>query len=144
MPLVNGTLTDFGLDPMAGHAPRITFRPAAPGFNGLTVLATKAVDVTPAANGFFEVDLVSTDEIQPATHYVVQLHWTDTEPTRKDRVDTLPWKLFVPVSGGALGDLLAVPANPAQVWVGTEPPADPEPGTWWYDPETGELTEWSN
>lgn len=143
MPIVNGTLTDFGLDPMAGNAPRVRFRAASPAFNGLTVLATKTVEAIPAANGFFEVDLASTETIQPATHYVVQLAWTDLEPSRKDRTDTLPWKLYVPEDGGALGDLLALPSNPANVWTGTEPPPDPTPGTWWYNPDTGDLSEWS-
>lgn len=142
MPTVNGTLTDFGLDPMAGNRPRITFHPSGPALAGLNVHATKTVEAVPAANGYFEVDLVANDTLTPAMYYTVKLQWKDLEP-RKERADVLPWRLYVPPAGGALGDLLATPSNPAQVWTGTAAPEDPTPGTWWLNPDTGDLTEWS-
>lgn len=144
MPLVNGTLTDFGLDPLATYAPRLTFRAAAPGTDGLGIYTTRPVEVVPAANGYFEVDLIATDALAAANYYNVQVHWTDVDPTRKDRTETLPWRLHVPPEGGALGDLLAAPASPGNVWVGADAPESPSAGTWWLDPETGELSEWSN
>lgn len=143
MPLVFGSLTDFGLDALTGHAPRLTFRAASPGVAGLNILSTIAVEAVPALNGYFEVDLATTQAIAPATYYMVQIHWTEIDPTRKDKVETLPWRLFVPPEGGALGDLLRVPANPALVFTGTEAPYNPSLGTWWLDPETGDLAEYN-
>jgi len=144
MPLVNGLLSDFGLIPLADNMPVLQFRASSAGVSDLNVLAASApVEVVPAGNGFFEVDLVSTDAIAPGgIFYTVTVQYRE-DGTRNVKREQLPWRLTVPEEGGALADLLAVPSNPAAVWVGTEPPLNPEPGTWWYDPETGELTEWS-
>jgi len=143
MPLVNGTLTDFGLDPIAGLTPRLVFMPASPGVAGLNVLTTLPVEVTPAANGYFEVDLASTQTIAPATYYIVKITWIDAAQNRRHRSELLPWKLFVPPEGGALGDLLRVPSNPALTFTGTEAPYNPAVGSWWLDPTTGDLSEFS-
>jgi len=142
MPLVNGTLTDFGLDPLLYESPALLFRASSTGLAGLNILsARKAVEVVPAANGFFEVDLVSTTLIAPeTTHYTVEIRYRDQD-TRMMVSELLPWKLLVPPEGGALGDLLRVPANPGLVWTGTQPPILASAGTWWIDPDTGDLSE---
>jgi hypothetical protein len=145
MPLVNGTLTDFGLDPLLPLDPVLMFRATSAGISGLNVLAgTVPVETVPAANGFFEVELAATDDLMPGgISYQVEIRYREKD-TRLVKHELLPWKLYVGPDGGALADQLTVPTNPALVWVGTEPPLNPTPGTWWYDPETGELTEWSN
>lgn len=143
MPLVNGTLTDFSLDPLELGSPLLSFRASSPAVTGTNLLtARKAVEVEPLSNGFFEVDLVSTETVTPAMHYTIELRYRD-EKTGLMLNELLPWQLSVPPEGGALADLIAVPSNPATVWTGTEPPTNPAPGSWWYDPETGELSEWS-
>lgn len=142
MAIVNGTLTDFGLDPLALNDPVLIFRASSTGIAGLNLLsASKAVEAYPAYNGFFEVDLVSTSLISPeTTHYTVEIRYRDTL-TRTLTTEKLPWQLLVPPEGGALGDLLRVSANPALVWTGAEPPPAPTPGNWWLNPDTGDLQE---
>lgn len=143
MALVSGTLNDFGLESLDGFAPKLIFRPSGPGLSGIAVLASKAVEVVPAANGYFEVDLAPTVEVSPPIQYVIQLRWLEMYPSRKERVETLPWKLEVPAAGGYLSDLLKTPSNPALAWSGEEPPANPTPGTWWLRPSNAELSEFS-
>jgi len=144
MALVNGLLSDFGLDPLAGNDPVLIFKASSAGISDLNILsASAAVEVTPSANGYFELDLAAADEVAPAgIFYTVTIRYRENH-TRNIKQELLPWRLHVPAAGGALADLLGVPANPALVWVGTEPPANPTPGTWWLNPDTGELTEWS-
>lgn len=144
MPIVNGTLADFGLDPLTTNDAVLQFKASTAGVTGITLMAaSKPVQTVPAANGFFEVELTSTDEIAPGgISYAVTVQYRE-DGSRYLKRELLPWKLLVPAEGGALADLLMVPSNPAQVWIGTEPPTDPEPGTWWLDPETGDLNEWS-
>lgn len=142
MALVTGTLIDFGLEPMDGYAPEIVFHPSTPGLSGIAILASKPVEVTPAANGYFEVDLTPTAEVSPPMQYTIQLRWLEL-PTRKVRSEILPWKLEVPEAGGFLADLLRVPSNPALAWTGEEPPANPTPGSWWLKPSSGELYEYA-
>lgn len=143
MPLVNGTLTDFGLDPLTINSPVLYFRASSTGIAGLNILSKrKAVEAVPAANGFFEVDLVATAAVAPAdTHYMIEIRYRDSNGMVVS--ESLPWKLFVPSEGGALGDLLRVPANPALVFTGTEPPELATAGLWWLDPETGDLSEFT-
>ena len=145
MPLVNGTLTDFGLAPLLGLDPVLLFRATSAGISNQNLLAASMpVEVTPAANGFFEVELAATDALMPGeVEYRLEVKYRERR-TRNVKHEVLPWALRVPEAGGAITDLLQVPSNPASVWVGTTPPDNPTSGTWWYNPETGELNEWSN
>lgn len=146
MPLVNGTLTDFGLDPLTAADPLLQFRASSAGISGLNILAASPpVEVVPAANGFFEIDLADTYSLDSGgVTYSITVQYREAR-TGYIKRELLPWRLQVPADGGALADLIQYPTNPAAVWVGTEPPVDePTPGTWWLNPETGELTEWSN
>lgn len=140
MALVTGTLVDFGLDPLE-DIPKLFFRATGPGVSGIALLSTKPVEVIPAANGYFEVDLVPTVEISPPVSYTIQIQRYEL-PSRRPRLESLPWKLEVPTAGGFLADLLRVPSNPALTWSGEEPPANPSPGSWWYEPSSGQLSEW--
>lgn len=142
MPIINGALTDFGLDPLQLEDPKLIFRASSTGLAGMNLLsARKAVETVPASNGYFEVELVSTDEIAPAaTHYTVEIRYRETE-TRMRVSEVLPWNLLVPPAGGALTDLLRVQSNPALVWTGPAAPENTTPGTWWLDPESGDLSE---
>lgn len=144
MPLVNGTLADFGFDPLTINSPVLQFKASTAGVSGMNLLASsKPVQTVPESNGFFEVELASTEEILPGgIFYLVTIQYRE-DSTRNVKRELLPWKLFVPPEGGYLADLLMVPSNPAHVWTGTTPPEDPQPGMWWLNPETGDLMEWS-
>lgn len=154
MALVTGTLSDFGLEPMTSLEPEIIFRPSDVGVVSGRLLATKPIRVRPFTSGYFQVELTSTDYVEPASWYTVEIRWLDFEGGYA-AVDFVDWKLFVPQEGGAIGDLLESPVNPAMVYVSLTPPtAGSLPrGTWWLesnpdnidDPaNTGILYEWSS
>lgn len=134
MPKIYGQLTDFGLGPLTELEPVLLFEHNAPGVAGNAVLSTRPVRVPVGPSGFFEAELIAAARISPAGFYRISIEYRD-KPTQQRRIERLPWQLFVPAEGGILADILRVPANPALVWTGTEPPANPSPGTWWLDPE---------
>lgn len=142
MPTVTGTLSDFGLAALAPYSPELVFTPSNPAVNATNILGTRPIRVTPTATGTFTVVLASTDDMRPATWYTISAQWLDPNGgyVGKDFAD---WQLRVPVAGGALVDLLGIPANPAQAWVDEIAPANPTPGLWWLTPSTADLKEWS-
>lgn len=129
MPKVTGQLTDFGFDALEDHNPRLLFIHNTPGVAGSSVLTTRPVVVPVAHNGYFEAELVASARIAPAGYYTVMIEWTEYPNRLKS--EPFPGRLYVPAAGGALADILRVPANPALVWTGVEPPANPSPGSWW-------------
>lgn len=140
MAKVIGQLTDFGFDAMAGHEPRLLFTHTAAGVaDSALVFHRKPVEVIPTRSGLFEVELQPSAKVSPAGWYTITVTWIDL-PTRIRKAESLPWKLYVPAAGGILTDLLRVPSNPALVWTGAEPPANPSPGSWWMDFD-GRLSE---
>jgi hypothetical protein len=142
MALVTGTLSNFQLGSIAAFSPTITFTPSGPAVLTPYLLATKPITVVPETDGTFSLDLFENIG-HPATWYTIRVEWLNGAgvPTGVDFID---WKLLVPPGGGALGDLIAVPSNPAMVWTSETPPTDPTPGTWWFNPTTGDINEWSN
>lgn len=147
MPVVTGKLTDFGLDTMPGLDPQVVFTYTDPaghptaGVSRSNVLAARPVVQAPLLNGYFAAELVDTASISPAGYYSVSLEYRD-DLTRVRQRDVLPGRLYVPTGGGVLADLLRVPANPALVWVGAEPPANPSPGSWWMETD-GKVQEYT-
>jgi len=139
MAIVSGTLSDFGLTPLAGFQPTIIFTPSGVGVSGTRLLATRPIQVTPNPDGQFQLDLMSTDDITPATWYEVQIRWL--EPSGGySHIDFVDWKLFVPAAGGPLGNLLRAPSNNQLlvIWQATEP--NPWPvGVVWANTTTGDL-----
>lgn len=140
MPKISGTLTDFGLDPLAEFTPSLTFKPSGPAVAGAKLLVSKPVKVTPEYNGYFEVDLEATAEL--GIWYTVVVSW-HPEGTRPVESDVLPWKLNVPDAGGLIGELIETPQNPYRAYVGPTEPENPTAGMWWLNTTTGELSEWS-
>lgn len=151
MAIVTGSVDDFGPAGIsAADGVTLSFIPSGPaiqqppqGQGSSVLLLSRKVDVIPAADRSFAVDLVPTVDVQPSSWYAISLHWLNGAgiPVGADFPD---WRLYVPEEGGDLSDLMSVPANPVWVWTGTEPPTNPTPGTWWLNPETGDLNEWSN
>ena len=127
MPLVTGTLTDFGLQPLTGAQPELIFTPQEPATKNGRLLATRPIVVTPQPSGYFEVDLISTVGVVPATWYEVTIRWVDPA----SGFDHVRWRLTVPDGGGQIGTLLAAPAGPGTFYAGRErPPVD---GKIWLD-----------
>lgn len=151
MATVTGRLNDFGLEALAAFSPEIVFTPSGPAVGGNVLYASRPIVCIPASNGDFTVELAATEGLHPAQHYTIAVQWLNSAGgyISKDFID---WELSVPEAGGVFADLVAAPANPAQVWVGLTAPANPTPGTWWLesnpaditDPlNTGNLYEWS-
>lgn len=141
MAIITGTLRDFGLQSLAAYAPQVVFTPSSPAVGGPYLLSTEPVIVTPEVGGQFEANLMPTIDLRPDCWYWISIVWLDPAGNyiRKDFLD---WKLRIPTSaGGAISDLLSVPSNPAQAWVGVTEPDNATPGTWWLNPTTGELKE---
>lgn len=142
MARVTCQLTDFGYDPMTDTNPLVIFTHSTPGVAGTSLLSTKPLEITPARNGYAEVDLVPSAAIAPAGYYTVAMEWTARRPPRRRHREEFPGRLYVPAAGGVLGDLLRVPANPGLVFKGAEPPANPSPGSWWLGTD-GVLNEFN-
>lgn len=143
MATVTGELATFGFSSLQPYSPEIVFTPSGPTTTALKVRASKPVVVVPEMDQTFSVELTSTDTMRPAAWYTLSIRWLDSGGNFVS-VDYPDWKLFVPSAGGDLATLLDVPANPAQVWVGVDPPSGATSGTWWLNPTTGDLYEWSN
>jgi hypothetical protein len=137
---VTGTLTDFGLAALAAYSPQLIFTPSGPAINTTSLLGTRPITVTPAADGTFTVTLATTEDMQPATWYTISAQWLNSTGGYIGR-DFPEWQLFVPTAGGNITALLSIPTNPAQVWVNPVAPANPTPGTWWLNPLTADLFE---
>lgn len=142
MPLVHGTLTDIGLNPIPGIATRLRFTPSQPAFDGAALYSAKPVEAEPDAAGGFEVDLLATVPLSQAVHIDVDVVYRDTE-THMEHTERVPWWLHVPEAGGPIGELLQFPGDAAKVYIGTEAPASGVKYQWWLNPDTGDLYEWS-
>lgn len=143
MPIVTGNLRDFATRSLNPYSPVVAFIPNGPGVLGPTVFASQTITVVPEpSTSAFSVILADTTMARPDVWYTLEVRWLDTAGNYVF-VDRFPWKLRVPSEGGQVGDLIAAPANPFQAWVSTSPPDNPAPGTWWLNPETGDLSEWN-
>jgi len=107
MATLTGTLVDFRPAPMFNKAARILFIPSGPGVSalGTYLLATHPISVVPGVDGSFAVDLAATDDIRPDCWYRIQIEWLDLAGNFT-LVDYPDWKLYVPVAGGSIGELL--------------------------------------
>jgi len=152
MPVVTGTLADFGLVPLAPYAPQLVWLPSG---NAITtgsstfLLSTKPRVTIPAADGSWTVNLVQTDILVGISdpHYKLRIEWLDPDnPSASPSGFEVPnWKIYVPAAGGKISDLIAAPWNPILAWVGeTPPPGRGTPNTLWLNPVTGDLMRWSN
>lgn len=138
MAKITGIISDYGMGHLVGLHPTLLFTPSGPSLGNTRIFAPHTEVIAPIdATGYFEAELQPTEDLNPAVHYVVTVRWG------AGRRVVLPWRLTVPPAGGVLSELLPVLSNPANVWVGVEPPENPSPGVWWLNPITGELQEWS-
>lgn len=151
---ITGKLTDFGLDDLSPYNATVTFTPssAATTTDG-HLLSARPITVTPDSIGDFTVDLVSGETTMPAVYYLVTITYLAAISGGPGK-DFPAWKLWVPVGGGAIGDIGWAPSNPALAYIDVEaPPGDNfTEGTWWLDADladpinpdaSGILYEWT-
>lgn len=145
MAQVTGKINHFGLQMIQGRELRLRFVPSNGAVGNQIILADDwIVEVTPAPDGAFGVNLAATDHLRPrGTHYKIEALWFNPAIDGGDHpvVDELPFQLHVPAGGGEIGDLLRTPHDNTTVIVGDEPLA-PVKGMWWVD-ESGNLWEWN-
>ena len=141
MPIVTGTLADFGFETLAPLQAQVVFRPSSVGTIGGRLLATRERIVTPNAAGYFEAELASTSAITPATWYDVSIRWLDDDDGGYPRVDHVEHRLFVPPLGGTISELFRVPNNNQLVPYFQPHEPDPWPlGSLWINSVTGDIT----
>ncbi|RFA12176.1 hypothetical protein B7R22_17260 [Subtercola boreus] len=135
MPVVTGTLKDFGAATLAAFAPKLYFIPSGAAVGGATLYANKPVVCVPAANGDFSVELAANETLSPQTWYTLSIIWLDPDTGFTGQIDT-DWRLFVPQGGGEFVRIIEAPSNPAQIWFGPEPPTIPTDYTGWVDTDS--------
>lgn len=121
MALVTGELNDFGLQPLAAKDPRVIFTASSSGTLGRKLFSSDPIVVYPAPDGTFTVDLQPTDGVVPEVWYEVSIEHLN-ESGRFTHYDVLGYRLFVPITGGELGDLPEAPLSPSTVLVSLDPP----------------------
>jgi len=130
---VSGKLLDAGLTSINGLNPVLTFQLNKPATTDSgSFLVTDPIDVTPASDGSFTVNLSNTDTILTEdVYYTLSARWQapDIGLTRADFPD---WKLYVPSAGGNLADLMKQPVNRSMVITSpTNPGNNFGPGALW-------------
>ena len=139
MAVVYGKLTDFGLDPISTHQPRVVFTPSDNGVFDGRLLATRPRTAIPDADGNFSVDLAPTTLVRPLVHYDIKILWLSV-PGNLKSADHLAARLSVPEQGGSIADLLAVPADNPYMWAFQPTQPDPWPvGLIWVNTDTGDI-----
>jgi hypothetical protein len=150
MAIVSGVLSDFGRGALANSSydlhPEIWFIPSGNATKTpASLIATRPIIVTPTiSTGAFTADLEPTDGLRPEVWFTIVIQWLDSAGNYVSK-DFVPWKLYVPAAGGAISDLIGAPWNPVLAWWGSDAPlGEPVVNTLWLDPDTGELSIWSN
>lgn len=139
-----GNVRDFAGTAMPGLSPEVHFVPSGPAITSAGLYTSQTIMVAPTTAGGVTVDLETTDGKRPEMWFTVKIVWLWPDGTFHHE-DTLPGRLYVPVEGGLIGDLLLVPWNPTLAWWGSDEPAGvPVANTLWLNPDTGELAIWSN
>lgn len=134
MAIITGTLTDVGLDSIAGVLTRLEFEASEPFLEGSAIRVGSSAAVLTGES--WTADLAPT---MAGVFYRIRAHWTD-EHGRKWIQELDNVRLNVPAGGGSIGELPGVPLAPEYVWVGESPPVDRT--RWWLDSTTGLLKRW--
>jgi hypothetical protein len=125
MTTVTGKLLDAGLASINGLNPVLIFQVNKPAITDSgTFIVTDPIEVTPASDGTFSVNLSNTDTLLTNdVYYTMSAEWRapDLNYARADYPD---WKVYVPTGGGNLADLIKQPANRSMV---IKSPTNPGP-----------------
>jgi hypothetical protein len=139
MPTVTGTLADFNLQALTGLRPKIIFRPNRSALSPTRLYVARPIEVTPADDGSFSVELVPTQLLEPAAWYTIEIRWQ--EPSGRELGRDYPdWRVFVTAEGGTLSGLISTPADNTLLvaWQPNQP--DPWPsGLVWVNTITGDV-----
>ena len=147
MAQVTGNIRHFGLEPIPQERRlKLVFVPSNAAVGNQTVLPEKwDVRVEPAPDGNFTVSLAATENLRPAgTFYRIAAAWWHESIDGEgywEHDEFFPFRLYVPINGGEIGDLLRADTDRSTVVAGPEPDS-PVKGMWWLD-ESGTLWEWS-
>ena len=131
MAIVTGKLTDCGLQSMAGKAINLVFTLNEPSSAGGAFLVTEPIAAVFTGTNF-TVTLQDTETLdQAGRFYSVSATWLDSAGMFV-KVDFPDWRLFVPVVGGTLSDLVVnFSPNPYLVyWQATQPDPWPVKSVW--------------
>lgn len=146
MAQVTGKLLHLGLQPIKGKQLVLRFHISSAAVGNQTMIPRDwVVEVMPSEiDGAFSVDLAATDNLRPTdVHYWMEALWFN--PTIRDGdipiTSELHFKLYVPSSGGEIGDLLRTQRDAGLVWTGDRP-LGATSGMRWVD-ETGRLWEYN-
>lgn len=129
MAYVSFTLTDFGLQTLAAKAPRVIFTPSGAGVKGARLFPSTPIVVIPDADGKGLVNLEPTDGVVPVVWYTVSIEHLQSGG-QYSHYDVLGYRLYVPVTGGAIGSMPDAPLSPNTVLVSLAPPPVGHKG--WY------------
>ncbi len=148
MATVTFKLNDFGIASMANLAPRVSFAPSGPAVIATSptdyLLSSKRIPATLGPDGVtFTVDLFPSSWARPVTTFRMVVEWLDTEGNFISRDDP-SWEIFVPDTDLPLSEMLDVDQTPFWGFVGSLPPTDPVPGSWWLEDPSGDLYEWED
>lgn len=139
MARVFGKLTDFGLDPISQHQPRVVFTPSANGTYNDRLLSKRPRTAVPTDDGSFSVDLAPTTRITPLVHYNVSITYLDANAGYERREYVLGG-MSVPDQGGSISDLLEQPADNPSLWAFQPDEPNPWPvGLVWVNTDTGDI-----
>lgn len=142
---ITGTLSDLGLVSLAAFNPEIRLVPHRASFKGAKFLSTKPVVAIPASNGAFSMQVESLEDTRPYTRATLQAWWQEPgKPGEQgwNSVDLIE-DFQIPPGGGAIGDIAGLAFDPTKVIVSESEPWNPAYSTWWLNPVTGDLKEWS-
>ncbi|GGA72679.1 hypothetical protein GCM10011490_24320 [Pseudoclavibacter endophyticus] len=146
MALWHGTVQQLtGAALPSNRRPLVRFRPSGPASISSGLLTTAVVEVEPATDGSFEVELADFTSARPAVWLTVEVAWFDEVTTADGKrrmvgVDVMPWRFIPAAWGGDIGD--AIDASPAawDVWVWPTPHANRN--RLWLDTTNGRLKRW--
>ena len=151
MPTVTGRLTDIGLEALTGLSPVLIFKPSNPAVAATGhIFASRPVEAYPTSTGEFSVTLASTDDVKPiSTRWQVGIKWRNVDGYSPGNGfgagDHIAAQFRVPAAGGALADLIDLPPNTGEFYIGTTPPPDGSGYRYWIDISGSDpvLKEWS-
>lgn len=132
MALVSGYARDI-VDLPLPPGSWLLFTPHAPATMGTRLISGKPVEVTPAANGWFEVNLPPTRLTSPPMKFTVSIVYSTFE-----QMDLIAG-LEVPEVGGSIANLSAA-STELVIWSPTQP-LNMTVGQVWIDTITGDVKQ---
>lgn len=141
---ITGTLSDFGLLPLADKSPRVIFRPTGPTIKRQRIMSSRDMTAYPDSFGNFNIGIENTFDAKPYVEVDIIIEWLEPGATGEQgykSIDVLRG-FKVPPQNGSIGDLIALDYDPQKVWVSASPPTNPAISTWWLNSSTGDLYEW--